>query len=120
MRRGLTIAASLTAIVLLCGASPDKAPEEVATHVQKLADACKQVGGTPLPDAFAEHGILADELEFWAINEGAFQCDGCGELDFRIRRLASRRISALPNAHAKQVFAHGAQGMTCRALREIR
>jgi hypothetical protein len=29
-----------------------------------MADECKQVGGTPLPHAFVEHGILADGLEF--------------------------------------------------------
>ena len=77
--------------------------------MQKLAEACKQVGG---PDAFAEHGILADDLEFWAINEGAFQCDGAASLIYGSGGSQVVVYLSLPNGHAKQVFAHGAQGMT--------
>ena len=113
MTRGLTITATLAAAVLLCGASPDKVPEEVAAHMRNMANECKQVGGTPLPHAFVEHGILADGLEFWAINEGAFQCDGAATLFSSASGSAQVVVYlSLPNGHAKQVFAHGADGMT--------
>jgi hypothetical protein len=112
MTRGLTITATLAAAVLLCGASPDKVPEEVASHMQKMADECKEVGGTPLPDRFTEHGIFADGLEFWAINEGAFRCDGAASLFSGTGGSQVAIYMSLPNGHAKQVFAGGAYGMT--------
>jgi hypothetical protein len=110
MRHGLTVAASLASVVLLCGAS-DKVPEEVAAHMQKMADACKQVDGTPLPNPFVEHGNLAGGLEFWAINEGAFQCDGAASLFSGSGGSQVVVYRSLPDGHAKRIFAHGACGM---------
>jgi hypothetical protein len=112
MRRVLTIAASLSAIILLCGESPDQVPEEVAAHMQRMADECKQVDGTPLPDKFAEHGILADGFEFWAINEGAFRCDGAASLFSGSGGSQVVVYLTLPNGHAKQIFASGADGFS--------
>ena len=111
MKRGLAVAATLAGVVLLCAASPDKVPEEIAAHMRDMADECKQVGGTPLPHAFVEHGILADGLEFWAINEGAFQCDGAASPFSGSGGSQVVVYLPLPNGHAKQVFAHGAYGM---------
>jgi len=97
--------------MLLCGASPDKVPEEVAAHMRDMTDACKQVDGTPLPAAFVEHGNLADGLEFWSINEGGFRCDGAASLFSGSGGSQVVVYLSLPNGHAKQVFARGAEGM---------
>jgi hypothetical protein len=111
MGRGRTVAAGIAGVVLFCGASPDKVPEEVAAHMRDMADACKQVGGTPLPDPFVERGNLADGLEFWAINEGAFQCDGAASLLSGSGGSQVVVYLSMPTGHAKQVFARGAEGM---------
>jgi hypothetical protein len=111
MTRGPAIAACLGAIILLCGAASDKVPEEVAAHMQRMADECKKVGGTPLSDKFAEQGPFADGLEFWAIDEGAFHCDGAASLFSGSGGSQVVVYLSLPNGHARQVFAHGAYGM---------
>jgi hypothetical protein len=112
MRQELTIAASLAAILLLCGASPDKVPEEVAAHMERMAHECKDVGGSPSSDKFAEHGILADGLKFWAINEGAFRCDGAASLFSGSGGSQVVVYLSLPDGHARQIFASGAYGFS--------
>ena len=112
MRRGLTVTFAIAVVVLLCGASPYNLPEEVAAHIKDMAEACKQADGVPQPDPFVEHGSLADGLEFWAINEGSFRCDGAASLFSGSGGSQVVVYLSLPNGHAKQVFAHGAYGMT--------
>ena len=112
MRRSLAVLATVAAVVLLCGASPDNVPKEVAAHMRHMADDCKQTGGTPLPHTFVERGILADGLEFWAINEGGFECDGAASLFSGSGGSQVVVYLSVPNGHARQVFAHGAYGMT--------
>ena len=116
MRRGLTIVASLGAVVLLCGASPEKVPEEVEGHMKRMADACKDVGGTPLPDRFTEQVIFADGVGFWAIDEGAFKCDGAASLFSGTAGSEVAIYLSLPNGRAKQVFASYAYGMAIEHL----
>jgi hypothetical protein len=111
VRLGPTIVASLGAIILFCGAAPDKVPEEVAAHMQRMADECKEVGGTPLPDRFVEQGIFANRSEFWAIDEGGFHCDGAASLFTGTGGSQVVVYLSLPNGHAKQIFAKGAYGM---------
>jgi len=98
-------------LVVLGGASPNKVPEEVAANMRRMADYCKEVDGKPLPHEFVEHGNLADGLEFWAINEGAFQCEGAWSLFCGSGGCQVAVYMVLPNGHAKQVFARGAYGM---------
>jgi hypothetical protein len=112
MRRRLTTAFSLGAILILCGAASGKVPEEVATHIQRMTKECKTVGGTPLADKFSEHAALADGMEFWVINEGAFHCDGAASLFLGSGGSQVVVYLSLPNGHARQIFAHGAYGMT--------
>jgi hypothetical protein len=111
MRRGIAIAASIAMVVVPCGASPNKVPEEVAAHMRKMADECKAVDGKPLRHMFVEHGNLADGLDFWAINEGAFQCEGASSLYSGSGGSQVAVYLVLPSGHARQVFAHGAYGM---------
>jgi hypothetical protein len=111
MGRGVTVALAIAAVVLLCGASPDNLPAEVAAHIKDMTEACKQADGIPQPDPFVEHGNLADGLEFWAINEGAFRCDGAASLFSGSGGSQVVVYLSLPKGHAKQVFARGAEGM---------
>jgi hypothetical protein len=111
MTRVAAMAVSVGAIMLICGATPSKMPKEVAAHMQDMADACKQADGTPLTDPFIEHGNLADGLEFWAINEGKFRCDGAASLFSGSGGSEVIVYVSFANGHAKQVFASGADGM---------
>jgi hypothetical protein len=112
MRRGSSVAAAMAAVVLLCGASPNKLPEEVAAHIHDMADTCKQVNGKPLSDPMVEHGNLASGWEFWAINEGTFQCDGAASLFSGSHGSQVVVYVSAPSGHAKQAFTSGAFGMT--------
>jgi hypothetical protein len=113
MGRGQTVVIAFAAIVFFCGATSDNIPEEVAAHTKDMADTCKQAGGTPQSDPFVERGNLADGLEFWAINEGAFRCDGAtGSLFSGSGGSLITVYLVQPNGHAKEAFAILSYGMT--------
>jgi hypothetical protein len=87
-------------------------PEEVVKHIHDMADACMQVSEKPLSDPTIEHGNLAAGLEFWAINEGTFQCEGAASLFSGSHGSQVVVYLSAPSGHAKQAFAHGAYAMT--------
>lgn len=59
-------------------------------------------------------------MEFWAINEGAFQCDGAASLFFRIRRLASCGVSVLAERPRKTGVCPRRRRNDYRSLRKVR
>lgn len=111
VRRGITVAAAIAMAIVLCGASPNKAPEEVVAHMRSMADACKEAGGKPLSHKFVERSNLAEGLDFWIIEEGAFQCDGAASIFCGSGGCQVAVYLGLPNSHAKQVFLQGAHGI---------
>ena len=111
MRRGVTLAAAIAMVGVLCGASPNKVPEEVAAHMREMTDACRAVDGKPLTHKFVEHGSLADGLGFWVINHGAFECDGDASLYSGTGGSEVLVYLVLPNGHGKQVFGRYVYGM---------
>jgi hypothetical protein len=77
-----------------------------------MADACGQVNGKPLSESIVEHGNLSAGLEFWAINEGAFQCEGAAS--FFSGSGGSQVVVYVSTASGDvvQAFDQGAYGMT--------
>jgi hypothetical protein len=112
MRRVGSVAAAIVGVVLLCGASPNTIPEKVAAHMKDMADMCRQVNGKPLSEPIIEQGNLAAGLEFWAIDEAAFRCEGAESLFSGSAGSVVVVYVSAPSGDVKQVFADGAYGMT--------
>ena len=112
MRRDACVAAAIGAIVLVCGASASELPPEVSAQVHDLADLCRQVKGSPVVGPNIEHGNLAAGIEFWAIDEDTFQCEGAASLVSGSRGSQVLVYVSAPSGHAKKAFEHGAFGMT--------
>jgi len=117
MRRKVTVARTIAMAVVLCGASRSKVPEEVATHMRHMEDQCRENDGKPLPHKFIEHANLADGLEFWIINHGAFECDGNASLYSGTAGAEVLVYLVLPNGHAKEVFARYVYGVAVERSR---
>jgi hypothetical protein len=116
-----SIAAAITGIVLLCGASPgpDNLPEEVAKHIADMSNACRQVNGKPTVIPTAEHGSLAPGLEFWAIDEATFNCKGAEGLFSGTFGSQVAVYGATSAGHARKTFAGNAYGMTVERSAEL-
>jgi hypothetical protein len=117
MHRHLALLALLAAISPaiaqdLTHASQGGLPDEVVTHIHEMADFCRQVKGNAPSDPPVEHGNLAAGLEFWAIDEGTFRCEGAASLFSGSHGSEVAVYLSLSAGRVKQVFAQSAYGMT--------
>ena len=110
MKRVPIILAAVVMMVTPSAAAPRDFPPEVAEHMKHMADICEEAGGKPLADKFVVHDRL-NGVEVWAINEGAFNCDGAASMFSGSGGSQVVVFMRSPDGNAKKVFEHGAYGM---------
>jgi hypothetical protein len=112
MRRCGSVAAAIAGLVLLCGAASAKMPDAVAAQLREMAAECTQVHGEPNAGSSIEHGDLGAGLEFWAIDEGLFQCKGAESLFSGSGGSQVVVYVSTPSGPAQKAFDHGAYGLS--------
>ena len=128
MKRFLSIPAVLAVGVLLCGATTDHLPPEVASDVKKMADFCRENNGKPRPSGIyepfegrskfhprklVEHGFLAGSgSEVWAIDAGRYRCDPAAGLFSGSGGSQVAIFVRLNNGRVEKKFTHGAYGLS--------
>lgn len=94
-------------------------PETVDAHIRDMVDACKRAAGKPVSDPTVEHGHLAAELEFWAINEATFQCEDAASYFSGSGGAQVLVYLSVDGGPATQAFTHGAYAMTIEHVGDL-
>jgi hypothetical protein len=110
---------------VLAGASSAPMPGVVTAHITEMDKDCTEAGGTPAPSmAFeggqsedrpanlVESGVLAESsVEFWALDEGRYQCDGAASLFSGTGGAQVYVFVRLSDRSVTLAFTQGAYGM---------
>lgn len=105
------LCAATLLVIALGAATPQNLPPTVAGHLEDMASTCEEMDGKPSPGSALLHGRLTEDAEFWAIDEGGFQCDGALSL---FSGSGGSQVSVFvrqSDGEVKRVFNHGGYGV---------
>jgi hypothetical protein len=114
MGRIVALMALIAAGTFPAAAFGSPAPAPIAAYEKQLADACREVGGTPAqpsPGFLVRGDLNGDGIDDWAFDEGKLNCTGAASIYGGSGGSQIVVFVGLPGGGAKQAFQHGAYGM---------